>query len=117
MRAKKMYFKDCNLAGRHYYDCDEVFDELRVGTLLRMCPDPENHHDQNAVALFYDKVNEQGEKDEFLLGYIPRTSNEDIAAFLAMGWTNLFECRISKISPDEHYERQIMLTIRIKRNE
>ena len=36
---------------------------------------------------------------------------------LATGWNDVFECRISKINPDAHYENQIRLTIRIKINE
>ena len=36
---------------------------------------------------------------------------------LEMGWKNIFECRISKINPDAHYENQIRLTIRIVRND
>jgi hypothetical protein len=36
---------------------------------------------------------------------------------LEMGWEDIFECRISKINPDAHYENQIRLTIRIVRNE
>lgn len=36
---------------------------------------------------------------------------------LEMGWNDVFECRISKINPDAHYENQIRLTIRIKINE
>ena len=43
--------------------------------------------------------------------------NEEIAQLLEMGWNDVFECRISKINPDAHYENQIRLTIRIKRNE
>ena len=52
-----------------------------------------------------------------LLGYLPRTSNTEIAQLLEMGWATIFECRISKINEDAHYENQIRLTIRIKQNQ
>ena len=39
-----------------------------------------------------------------------------IANFLEMGWTDIFECRISKLDPEVHPEEQVHLTIRIKRN-
>ena len=53
----------------------------------------------------------------YLLGYIPGDENETIAQLLEMGWDKIFECRISKINPDAHYENQIRLTIKIVRNE
>ena len=33
-----------------------------------------------------------------------------------VGWENIFECRISKINGEAHYENQIRLTIKVKRN-
>lgn len=118
MKAKKLFFKECHLAGRQYYDVDEVWDELHIGTCLELKRDPDNHYDQDAVAVMYNKIDsETGENDEFLLGYIPSDENETIAQLLDMGWDNIFECRISKINPEAHYENQIRLTIRIVRND
>lgn len=117
MKAKKLFFMECHLAGRQYHDADEVWDELKVGTQLKLVRDMDNKYDQDAVAVVYDKVyTDTGETDEFLIGYIPRDNNETIAQLLEMGWKNIFECRISKINPDAHYENQIRLTIRIVRN-
>ena len=117
MLAKKLYFMECHLAGRQYHDADEVWDELKVGTLVRLVRDNENEYDRKAVAVVYDKVLENGEKDEFILGYIPKANNGIISDFLKMGWGEIFECRISKINPDAHYEEQIHLSIKIKKNE
>ena len=114
---KKMYFMDCHLAGRKYHDADEVWDELKVGTILRLERDKENLHDPNAVAVIYEQKKEKEEiVDEFLLGYIPRCDNETIANLLEMGWGEIFECRISKLNPDAHPEEQVYLTIKIRRN-
>lgn len=113
---KKMYLMDCHLAGRKYHDADEVWDELKVGTTLRLERDNENRHDTNAVAVIYERKDEKGAvEDEFLIGYIPRDNNVMIANFLEMGWTDIFECRISKINPDAHPEEQVYLTIKIRR--
>lgn len=119
MKAKKLYFKECHLAGRQYHDVDEVWEELHVGTLLELERDLDNRYDEDAVAVtFYKGIYEEtGERETYLLGYIPANENEEIARLLEMGWTDIFECRISKINPEAHYENQIRLTIRIKRNE
>ena len=118
MVAKKLYFMDCHLAGRKYHDADEVWDELKVGTTLRMERDKDNRYDSNAVAVIYEQKDEKGNLvDEFLIGYIPRTNNESIAGFLEMGWNDIFECRINKINPYAHPEDQVYLTIKIRRNE
>jgi hypothetical protein len=117
METKKKFFMDCHLAGRKYHDADEVWEELKVGTTLRLERDKENGHDANAVAVIYERTNKKGEKvDEFLIGYIPRAKNETIANFLEMGWRDIFECRICKLDPEVHPEDQVQLTIRIKRN-
>ena len=117
MVTKKMYFMDGHLAGRKYHDADEVWDELKVGTVLRMERDKENRYDTSAVAVIYERNDRNGAvEDEFLIGYIPRDNNVMIANFLEMGWSDVFECRISKLDPDAHPENQVQLTIRIKRN-
>lgn len=112
METRKKFFMDCHLAGRKYHDADEVWNELKVGTELQLQRDVENRYDPDAVAVMYKKAGEE----PYCLGYIPRIDNETIAAILEMGWTNLFECRISKINPDAHPENQIHLTIKIVRN-
>jgi len=93
-----------------------VWEELHVGTLLELQRDKENTYDKNAVAVVYSKMDENNEKEEYLLGYLPRTDNTEIAKLLEMGWTSVFECRISKINQEAHYENQIRLTIRIRQN-
>lgn len=115
MEAKKLFFKECHLAGRQYHDVDEVWSELQIGTIVELVRDFNNRYDRNAVAVVYRKK-EEGEDSEYLLGFIPASENETIAQLLEMGWTNIFECRISKLNPEAHYENQIRLTIRILRN-
>ena len=111
MEAKKLYFMDCHLAGRMYHDADEVWGDLKVGTILSLERDKDNRHDVNAVMVVYEK---DGEK--YKIGYIPRDDNEILANFLEMGWNNIFECRICKINEEAHPEKQVHLTIKIKRN-
>ena len=112
MVAKKLYFMDCHLAGRKYHDADEVWEQLKVGTVLKLERDKENRTDANAVMVVY----QDKDGEEFKLGYIPRGENETIAGLLEMDWTDIFECRISKLNPDAHPESQVHLTIRLVRN-
>ena len=113
MKARRQFFMDCHLAGRKYHDADEVWNELKVGTHLRLVLDTENRFDPNAVAVVYDKPDES---EPYLLGYIPREQNKEIACWMEAGWTDLFNCRISRIAPDAHPENQVQLTIRVNRN-
>ena len=81
MEARKKFFMDCHLAGRKYHDADEVWDKLKVGTVLHLELEPNNPHDPYAVAVgYYDE-----EQDEmYRIGYIPREDNEAIANILEM---------------------------------
>ena len=107
MEVKKKFFMDCHLAGRKYHDADEVWDKLKVGTVLQLQRELDNRLDEDAVAVVYHNE-EDGE--DYCIGYIPRE-----AAFLEMGWKDIFECRISKINEEAHPEYQVHLTIKIKR--
>lgn len=42
MIAKKLFFMDCHLAGRKYHDADEVWNDLKVGTVLKLERDKED---------------------------------------------------------------------------
>ena len=117
MKAKKLFFKECHLAGARYNDLDEVFEELRVGTELELVRDEDNRYDRNAVAVVYHQVDDEGLIEDYLIGYIPRDENETIAALLEMGWGEVFRCTICRINPEAHYEQQIHLKISIVRNE
>ena len=42
MEARKKFFMDCHLAGRKYHDADEVWEQLKVGTMLQLVLDTDN---------------------------------------------------------------------------
>ena len=112
MKAKKKFFKECHVAGRRYHDANEVWDELNVGTRISLVKDGENRYDLEAVALVYT----DNEGEDYVIGYIPRSENTEISAFLEMGWGEVFECRISQKKPDATPEQQLYVTIRINCN-
>ncbi len=111
---KKMYFMECHVAGRQYHEASEVWDKLAVGTQLRLEREPANRFDPNAIAIMYD---DKDMDEEFCLGYIPRSDNEDLAKFLEMGWGDIFEVRISQKNGDVHYEQQLHVVIKIHNRE
>lgn len=115
MKSNKLFFFECHLAGRQYYDVDEVWDDLHVGMVLTLERERDNVHDHNAVQVILDNgIDEStGKQERYLLGYIPSSKTEKICSFLDMGWGDVFECRISKIDPDQHFENQIRLTVKI----
>ena len=111
MKMNKVFYLECNLAGRKYCEVDEVWQELFVGTYLTLERDKENRFDSNAIQVIY----EDEDTVPYLLGYIPSDCNEDLAKFFDMGWGDIFSCRISKITPTNHYENQIRLSVFINK--
>ena len=114
MEVKKIYYMDCDLHGRQYHDADEVWEKLKVGKILQLVRDKDNKYDHNAVAVVY---NDEETKEEHCIGYIPKSENKDLAAFLEMGWADIFECRINQIRTEVHPDHQISMTIKIKKRE
>ena len=112
MKEKSKFYMGCHLAGRKYHEADLVWDRLRVGMPLRLEREADNRYDPEAVQVIF---NSDGE--DFLLGYIPRGDNRSLAPFFDMGHDDLFDCRISRIAPEEHPEEQIQLTVRIRKKE
>ena len=113
MELNKVFYLECNLAGRQYYEANEAWGELFIGCCLRLERDSNNRYDADAIKVYYDDI----DANSYLLGYIPSDCNGDLAKFFDMGWGDIFECRISKITPDTHYENQIRLTISICKKE
>lgn len=114
VKERTKFFMECHLAGRMYHEATEVWDQLRIGTEVKLVREPDNRYDPNAIQVVFVENCLEGQI-EHVLGYIPATDNSDLAILFDMGWEDIFECRISKISPEQHYENQIRLTIKIRR--
>ncbi|MBJ2194736.1 MAG: hypothetical protein JFT11_03045 [Muribaculaceae bacterium] len=110
MEVQKAYLFDTFVAGRQFYDADDVWRYLSVGEKLLMKGEMENSHDRFAVSLWFAF----GDKD-YKLGYIPRNVNEFAAVMIAMGWEDAFECIISRLDGAAPYEKQIGITVRVNR--
>ena len=70
----------------------EVFSHLEKGLVLRMQRHPENKHDENAIAIYYEKVR---------IGWVPRELNLIISRLMDAG--KAFFCRIENVELVEEY--------------
>ena len=115
-KYKKVFFKKCAVAGVsfHLEKDDELWDELCEGTKIALVRDRNNKYDRNAVAVVlandYDEDSDDFDFD-FILGYIPRTENTEIAALMDAGYADKFEAEITTYHRHGNYNDRIRITI------
>ena len=64
----------------------------------------DNAFDPYAVAIYYG---------EYKLGFVPRGHNHDISKYLDMGLDDIYDVRITRISPEVHPEDQVEVIVNI----
>lgn len=101
---KKVHLTNFHIAGFGFWEGCEAFCKLKIGTKLELVREADNAFDPYAVAIYYG---------EHKLGFIPRDSNHDISKYLDMGLGNVYEIRITRISPDVHPEQQVEVIVYI----
>lgn len=106
-KVKKVHLTNFHVAGFGYWDGCEAFKHLKIGTKVKLVREADNRFDPYAVAIYYK---------DYKLGFIPRTNNHDISKFIDMGYENIFEVRITRITPDVHPEQQLEVVVHIKNN-
>lgn len=92
----RLVVQSSTLAGFRYHAAAEVWNELRVGDMLRLEREAGNPHDANAVSLSW-----RGRK----LGYVPRRDNAVLAWSLDRGDT--LRARISRLTQHPNPARRI----------
>lgn len=102
---ERRHFTNFDIAGFTYWDGALVFQELSIGTELHLKREEDNKFDPYAVAIYYK---------EYKLGFIPRSMNKEISKLCEQGYTDIFEVRINRISPNENMEDQIGVIIYLK---
>jgi hypothetical protein len=103
----KRHLDNFHIAGFGYWDGCEAFEHLKIGTKLDLVREEDNAFDPYAVAIYYKDLK---------LGFIPRESNKEISKYLDMGWDDLYEVRVTRVTPDAHPESQVEVVVYIKRN-
>ena len=113
-RSERVLYKECKIAGIAYHDLEDTWDELYEGARLVLVRDKDNEHDKYAVAVaFADDYDGEPEDFDFdyILGYLPRTENKHIATLLDLGWSDVFECELSKIYGDNPQNGSLYMNI------
>ncbi len=101
---KRRHFQNFDIAGFSFWDGAVVFCELKIGTELRLERESENQYDPKAVAIYFGEAK---------LGFVPRACNDAISKLCEAGYTDIFDVRINRITPDESPEEQIGLIVSI----
>lgn len=103
----KIHLTNFHIAGFGYWQGCEVFYDLKIGTQLTLERETDNQFDPYAVAIYYG---------DYKLGYIPRCHNHDISKYLDMGYEDIYDVRITRISPDAHPENQVEVVVYVRYN-
>ena len=77
-----------NIAGFQYWDGALLIGALKPGVALELVAEPDNPHDPEAVALYY-----QSKK----LGYVPSDLNATLSVMCFYGHASAFEARILQV--------------------
>lgn len=119
---KKVLFKECPIAGISFhieYD-DELWDELEVGQEVALVRDRKNKFDPDAVAVAL-KDDYDGDPDnfdfDFILGYLPKSENSEIARMLDMGWEDVFFTTLSTVKTHGYINNRLRISIFIQSKE
>jgi len=107
-KMDKTHYASFNISGFQYYQGIEVFNDLKVGTKLDLVLDRNNKYDPEAVAILFGN---------YLLGYVPRSCNHEIYTILNMGMEDIYEVRICRVQPEAHPERQIDVSVFVKKQQ
>ncbi len=91
--SREIFLLDIVVAGTtHCPQIDKVFPHLEKDLVLRMQRMPQNKHDKNAIAIFYDKTR---------IGYVPRELNLVISRLMDAG--KAFFCRVEAVELVDGY--------------
>jgi hypothetical protein len=92
------------IAGFQYYQGEFFWKELSVGDPLQLSREPDNPHDENAVAIYWEGIK---------LGYLPRVENIAVARMMDKGQSinALIENKQKSVDPWERMAIEVWLRI------
>lgn len=87
-KYRKFYLLQSFVRGFRYYRGSNVIDQFQTGSMLQLVREPENEHDETAIALYFN---------QFKIGYIPAESNEIIAKLMDINIVE-FHCEVTDVN-------------------
>ena len=91
------------LAGFNYHQAPEVWQDMRVGDVLKLEREPDNAHDSSAICVQW-----RGHK----LGYVPRAQNAALA--WAMDRGESLEARVSRLQAHRNPRKRIEFEVYVE---
>lgn len=104
----RLRLDDFHIAGFTHYEGLFVFNQLKIGTSLTMEWEEDNGYDPRAIAIFFNNTK---------IGFIPRANNSIVYKMLLMGHGDSLELLINRLSGEETPERQVGVTLFLKRKD
>ena len=98
--ARSVLIQESPIAGFQFHEGDAIWPRLTVGAPLKLVREPNNSHDPDAVAVYF--------QDE-MLGYVPRAENSAIAGMMDRGET--LEASISKLVDGQDPWERVRFTV------
>ena len=98
--GRSVLIQDSPVAGFQFHWGEAVWQALTVGAPLGLVREPNNSHDSNAVAVYF-------QKDK--LGYVPRGENSAIAQMLDRG--ERLSATISRLTIDEDPWQRVRFSV------
>ena len=105
LNTTNKHFCNFHIAGFTYWDGCKAFSELKIGRALKLIREEGNKFDPHAVAIYYEN---------YKLGFVPQSENKQFSQFLDLGYTDIFDVRIQRLSPEAHPEKQVAVVIFLK---
>jgi hypothetical protein len=106
-------YRFCYVAGIMFHNINDIWNELYVGAKLALIRQPDNKYDQNAIEVAlagdYDADEHESFDFDFILGYIPRAENEELASMMDEGYQ--FVAEISELNRYAPYDKRLGITI------
>lgn len=114
---KKVFFKECPIAGWKFHEPDEWWDDAEEGDNLVLIREPGNKYDRNAIAVAFTREYDSnlGKYDPLqIIGYVPRTENEMMAKMMDMGWEDAFTAELTTIKSHGSPDSRLRMTLYIQ---
>ncbi len=93
------------VAGFKHWDGATVINEIKVGEVLRLVPEPDNPYDPTAIAIY---------RGEVKLGHVPANCTDPLFQLLFYGHSGAFEARVQQATPENEPWHQLRVGVYVR---